>query len=209
MLTYDDIVASLEDAWVAVGLHEHSLVESVIPASHDRNYRVELFPEHPEPLTLENMPPWVEVGFTWSALHQIRSERRDIVATPPLDLIWTYTVQVYGMPERSDQELVRLFRKVFHRVFQRFYPDEAAEMEPMGVEVRRIYQGDNQRLLPVYTQLLSTNLTDLSDQWDERDPRVLPELIRMEVQFASALLYALRDAFNPGGHGGYRSVDTA
>lgn len=208
MLTYDDIVASLEDAWSAAGLHEHALIEGVVPASHDRTYRVELFPEHSEPLTMDNMPPWVEISFTWSALHQIRAERRDIAAGP-VDLIWTYTVNVYDMAERNDPELIQLYRKTFQRVFQRFYPDEVLEQDPLVVEVRRLYQSDSQRLSAKYMQLVSANMTDLSDQWDERDTRILPELLHTELRFASAFIYALRDAFNPSGHGGYRSVDAA
>lgn len=208
MLTYEDLVTSLEDAWTGAGLHEHALVESVIPASHDRSYRVELFPEHPEPLTPENMPPWVEVNFTWSALHQLCSEGHDL--TPgPLDLIWTYTVGVFGIQERSDHELVQLFHKTFRKTFHRFYPDEDAETEAMAVEVRRIYRSNAQRPGLLYVQLTSTNITDLSEQWDEHDPRVLPSLMQIEVHFASAFIHALMDTFNPGGRGGYRAVDTA
>lgn len=208
MLTYEDIVASLEDAWVAAGLHEHALVESVVPSAHDRSYRVELFPEHSEPLTAENIPPWVEVNFTWSALHQIRSEHHDI-SSEPLDLVWTYTVSAHGMQERTDQELVRLFHKAFHRAFQRFYPDEVTQVDAPAVEVRRIYQWDGQRSKPTYIQLVSTNITDLSEQWEEADPRVLANLIQIEVHFAGAFIRALSEAFNPGGRGGYRTVDAA
>ncbi len=210
MLTYEDLVLSLEQAWTAVGLHEHAFVESVIPASHDRSYRVELFPEHDEPLTMENMPPWVEVSFTWSALHQIRSEHHS-VSTDPLDLIWTYTVNAYSVQDRNDHELVRLFQQAFNTVFQRYYPDEADNIEPLAVEVRRTYQGqgDNQKFQLVYVQLSSTNITDLSDQWNERDPRVLSSLIQIEIQFARAVIRALAEAFNPGGRGGYRTVDAA
>ncbi|GEM_PF-511612 len=210
MLTYEDLVASLEDAWVAAGLHEHALVESVVPSVHDRSYRVELFPEHSDPLTAENIPPWVEVNFTWSALHQIRSEHRNI-DSEPLDLIWTYTVSAPGMHDHKDSELVRLFQKAFHRAFQRFYPEEAAEVDAPAVEVRRIYQWDRagQRPKPAYIQLVSTNITDLSEQWEERDPRVLANLIQTEVHFAGAFIRALADAFNPGGRGGYRTVDAA
>lgn len=208
MLTYDDLVASLEDSWPVVGLHEHALIESVLPTTHDRTYKVELFPEHPEPLTEENMPPWVEVNFTWSALHQLRSEGREL-PPEPLDLTWTYTVSVQGMPERSDHELVRLFQRVVHAAFLRFYPVEAEEMEPVAVDVRRIYQGDGPRLRQAYVQLVSANITDLSDQWAERDPRGLRALIKTEVQLASAIIHGLAEVFAPNGRGSYRPVDAA
>jgi hypothetical protein len=113
------------------------------------------------------------------------------------------------MHEHSDYELVRLFQKAFHRAFLRFYPEEAAEVDAPAVEVRRIYQWDGQRPKLAYIQLVSANITDLSEQWDERDPRVLANLIQTEVHFASAFIRALADAFNPGGRGGYRTVDAA
>ncbi len=208
MLTYEDLVASLEEAWMTAGLHEHEVVESVQPDALDRSYRVELFPDHPEPLTAENMPPWVEVSFTWSALHQIRAERRDIPAEP-LDLVWTYTVNGYGLREQTDYELVRLFQKAFMTTFRRFYRLEAAAIEAPTVEVHRIYTDSGPRLKVARLQLVSTSMTDLTEQWDEHDPRVLLNVIRTEMQFASAIIRALTDVFNPGGQGGYRAVDAA
>ncbi len=208
MLTYEDLVASLEEAWMTAGLHEHEVVESVQPDAHDRSYRVELFPDHPEPLTAENMPPWVEVSFTWSALHQIRAEGRDIPAEP-LELVWTYTVNGHGLCEQTDYELVRLFQKAFMTTFRRFYPLEAAALEAPTVEVRRLYTDSGPRLKVAQIHLVSTSITDLTEQWDECDPQVLLEIIRTEMQLASALIHALTDVFNPGGHGGYRAVDAA
>ena len=79
MLTYDDLVTGLEDAWLGVGLHEHSFVESVVPATTDRTLTVELFPEHEEPLTAESMPPWLDLSYTWSAVHQLLSEGRTLL----------------------------------------------------------------------------------------------------------------------------------
>lgn len=215
MISYDDLIDSLEEAWIQAGLHEHALVESVQPATLDRGYRAELFPEHGEPLTEENMPPWVEVSFTWSAAHQLRAEGR-VRESDSLALIWNYMVLVpEARRERGDQELVRLFQKAVFSVLQRFYPGESEEMSHIAVEVRRIYQSDGQRNQQAYVQLLSTNLTDLSEHWQSTDPMALHRSIRTEVQFASAVIQALADVFGPdgqgtgSGNGGYRAVDAA
>jgi len=212
MLTYNNLVASLEAAWVESGLHEHELVESVQPDSHDRTYRAELFPEHPDPLDEESIPPWVEVSFTWTALHQLRSEGHSFgESSTALDLTWVYNIIVRDtLNERSDQELVRLFRRSVYTALRTYYP-EATEDTPIAVEIRRIYHSDGQNLELAYIQLVSPNITDLSDQWTERDPLALRSLIQSELDLASAVINALEQTFNPGGggHGIYRSVDTA
>ncbi len=211
MLTYDDLVNALEDAWVAIGLHEHALSESIQPETLERTYRAELFPDHPEPLTEETMPPWVEVTFSWLAAHQLRSEGQH-VSTESLSLIWNYMVLVRSaMHERRDQELVLLFQKAVRAALRRFYPGDADEMGYVAVEVRRIYQSDGQLAKLAYLQLMSTNVTDLSDQWDEHDPMALRRMVRSEVQLASAVLQSLAQAFTPtgNGNGNYRTVDAA
>lgn len=111
MLTYDDLAGGLEDAWLAARFHDHTLVESVVPDMHDRTFRAELFPDHPEPLTEATMPPWVEVSFTWAAIHQLRSEGHSGIGNEPLELSWVYNVPVHGMLDRNDGELVQLFRR--------------------------------------------------------------------------------------------------
>lgn len=212
MLSYDELVDGLEDAWVAAGLHEHALVESVQPDTHDRSYRAELFPEHGEPLTEETMPPWVEVTFAWSAAHQLRAEGRD-VETEALNLVWTYMLMVPGaLRDQADSALVRRFQKAVYSALRRFYPVEASEIGQVAVEVRRVYQSSSQQVHLAYLQLVSTNVTDMSDQWDDPDPLALRRMIRSETQLASAVLRALRDTFSTdrdGGNDGYRSVDTA
>ena len=208
MLTYDDLVTGLEDAWLAVGLHEHAFIESVIPATHDRSCKVELFPEHDEPLSTENMPPFLELSFTWSPVHQLIAEGRDLPAEP-LDLTWTYTATMSGQAERSDVELVRMFQRAVQAAFQRYYPAEAAEMEPVSVEVRRVYQPGGQRLQLDYIQLVSSTISDLFEQWPDRDLGGLRGLLRTELQLASAIINNLADAFTPRGRGGYKTVDAA
>lgn len=208
MLTYDDLVSGLEDAWLAVGLHEHAFIESVIPTTHDRTCKVDLFPEHDEPLTAENIPPWLELGFTWSAVHQLISEGREL-PSEPLDLTWAYTATLTSALDRSDNELVRMFQRAVHNAFVRYYPAEAAEMEPVAVEVRRIYQSVGQKLEVDSIQLVSTTVSDLFEQWSDRDLAELRALLRIEMQLASAIIANLSDAFTPRGRGGYRSVDAA
>ncbi len=208
MLTYDDLVTGLEDAWLAVGFHEHAFVESVIPTTHDRTCKVELFPEHDEPLDNENMPPWLELSFTWSAVHQLISEGREL-PVEPLDLSWTYTATAVGQQERSDTELVRMFQRAVQTAFQRYYPAEAAEMEPIAVEVRRVYMSSGQKLQLDYLQLVSSTVSDLFEQWPDHDMPGLRVLLRLEMQLASAIVANLADAFTPKGRGGYRTVDAA
>lgn len=208
MLTYEDLVSGLEDAWRAAGLHEHAFIESVIPTTHDRTCKIELFPDHDEPLTAENIPPWLELNFTWSAVHQLISEGREL-PSEPLDLTWSYTATLMSGTERSDSELVRLFQRAVHSAFVRYYPAEAAEMEPVAVEVRRLYQSDGQKLQVESIQLVSITISDLFEQWPDRDLNGLRTLLIIEMQMASMIIANLSDAFTPRGRGGYRSVDAA
>ena len=208
MLMYEDLVTGLEDAWLAVGLHEHAFIESVIPATHDRTCKIELFPEHDEPLTSDNMPPYLELNFSWSAAHQLIAEGRDL-PDEPLDLTWTYTATLAHQAERSDLELVRMFQRAVHAAFQRYYPAEAAEMEPVSVEVRRVYLPGGQGLQLDYVQLVSSTISDIFDQWPDRDLQSLRALLRTELQLASAIINNLTDSFTPRGRGGYKTVDAA
>jgi hypothetical protein len=215
MPSYDDIVEGLEDGWMAAGLHDHSITESVVPDTHERTYRVELFPEHGDPLTEENMPPWVDVSFAWTAAHQLRAEGRE-VENEPLALIWNYTVLPRReLRDQNDQELVRKFQVAIQSALRRFYPGEADAMSYVDVEVRRFYQRAHQHARLAYVQLLSMNITDLSEQWDSADAFTLSRFIRTEMQFASAVIQALASAFaadsngNDNGNASYRTVDTA
>lgn len=208
MLSYDELVTSLEDAWLLAGFHEHAFIESVVPATHDRGFKLELFPDHDEPLSNENMPPFLELSFTWSPVHQLLAEGRDL-PVEPLDLTWSYTATVSAQHERSDLELVRMFQRAVILAFQRYYPVEAADMEPIAVEVRRIYLPGAQPLQLDYIQLVSSTVADLFEQWSERDLAALRTLLRQEFLLASAIIDHLTDAFSPRGRGGYKTVDAA
>jgi hypothetical protein len=209
MLTYDDLAGGLEDAWVAAQLHEHSLIEAVVPDIHDRTFRAELFPEHPEPLTDMSMPPWVELAFTWTAAHQLRSEGRTGIGNEPLELTWIYNVPVHGMTDRNDNEFVRMFQRAVQTAYARVVGESGLDMPEVAVEVRRMYLTADRHAIPAFIQLVSSNVTDLSELWQGVDAVALRETLGAEMQFAAAVINALAEVFAPGGRGGYRSVDTA
>ena len=203
-ITYEELAAGLEDAWLMAGLHEHALYESIHPETLDRAYRVELFPEHPEPLTEGTSPPWVELSFSWTPAHQLYSEGREI-SPGVLELAWTYTVDVRGASDRSDIDLVRAFNGAVRAALRRVSPDMPSPAEYIAVEVRRGYRSSTDKPTLAYTQIIGTNVTDLSDLWGSRSP----DALRDELLIVAALLHALAESFAPGGLGGYRSVDTA
>jgi hypothetical protein len=211
MLSYEELVASLEDAWTAAGLHEHAVIESVQPATHERMYRAELFPDHEEPLTEQNLPPWLELTFTWTAAHQLRAEGRT-VEHEPLDVQWTYMVLVkQELHEHTDRELVRKFQRALHTGLRRFFKDELDDTYSVGVEVRRIYQANQQQTGVAYVQLSSPSMTDLSEAWRLTDRRELRIMLVTELEVAREVIHALRESFagNTGNTGSYRSVETA
>ena len=208
MITYDELAAGLEDAWLLAGLHDHLLAESVLPDTLERIYRVELFPEHPEPLSEGVSPPWVELSFTWTPAHQLHSEGRE-VSPGILELAWTYTVDVRGQGDRSDLELTRAFNASVRAALRRAAPDMPTPAEYIAVEVRRGYRSNADKLALAYLQLVGTNVTDLGDLWGDRSPEALREALRDELIIVAALLHSLGETFAPAGLGGYRPVDTA
>lgn len=208
MITYEELAAGLEDAWLMAGLHEHLFAESVLPDSLERTYRVELFPEHPEPLTDGMSPPWVELSFTWTAAHQLRAEGRDI-SPGILELAWTYTTDVRALSDRSDIDLTRAFNAAVRTALRRAAPDMPLPAEYIAVEVRRGYRTSGDKPTLAYVQLVGTNVTDLGDLWDDRSSDALREALREELIIVAALLHALGETFAPGALGGYRPVDTA
>lgn len=206
--TFDELVTALEDAWLTAGLHEHLIIESVVPETLDRTYRAELFPEHDEPLTPGNSPPWVEVNLTWTAAHQLYSEGRDI-APGPLELAWTYTTDIRLQGTQSDNELTRAFNAAVRAALRRVAPDLSSPTDYVAVEVRRGYRFVGDRMALAYIQLVGTNVTDLSDLWHQRTPQAIQDALRDELLVVAALIRSLSETFAPGGLGGYRPVDTA
>jgi hypothetical protein len=208
LITYDELAAGLEDAWILAGLHDHLLVENVQPDTLERTYRAELFPEHPEPLTEGTSPPWVELSFTWTAAHQLHSEGREI-SPGALELAWTYTADVRGQTERGDIDLVRAFNAAVRAALRRAAPDMPTPVEYIAVEIRRGYRSGGDRPTEAYVQIVGTNVTDLGDLWGDRSPDALREALREELIIVASLLHSLGETFTPSALGGYRPVDTA
>jgi hypothetical protein len=208
VITYDELAAGLEDAWILAGLHDHLLVENVQPDTLERTYRVELFPEHPEPLTEGTSPPWVELSFTWTPAQQLHSEGREI-SPGVLELAWTFTVDVRDQGDRTDADLTRAFTAAVRSALRRAAPDMPAPNEYIAIEVRRGYRTSGEKPTLAYIQIVGTNVTDLGDLWADRSPDALREALRDELIIVAALLHALGETFSPSGLGGYRSVDTA
>ncbi len=219
MINYNLLVAILESSWDEVGFHEHELIESVQPDSLDRVYKADLFPEHPEPMQEETIPPWVEVSFAWSAKHELISEGYSIDGKKdvPLGLTWMYNVLVRGsMTEYSNHELVRTFQRCVQKALSDFYMSDVIESVPMVVDLRHIYHCYEQEQNLAYVQIVSPNYTDLSEQWQETNPHNFRDFIVSEFELAYAVVQSLSELFipepsaSPVSSGGlYRSVDTA
>ena len=208
MITYEELAAGIDDAWVMGGLHDHAINETINPEVLERTYRAELYPEHPEPLTEGMAVPWVEASFTWNPAQQLHSEGNQ-VSPGVTDLTWTYTIDVRQQAERSDIELTRAFHAAVRSAIRRIAPEMATAAEYIAVEVRRGYRLSNERPTQAYVQLVGTNVTDLSDLWTIRQPESLREALRDELLIVASLIHALGETFAPTTIGGYRSVDSA
>jgi hypothetical protein len=208
-MTYDELASALEDAWLAAGLHEHVIEEQVIIERNERSYRAELFADHEEPLP-DPAPPWVDVTFRWGPQHQLRGEGHEGLRAP-IELTWTYHVELGPYHPRSDQELARAFFGAVRAGFRRLDPNEPPPHDYIEVEVRRSFQAHGDGPLGTWIELVGNGLTDLTDLWSEHDPRVLGDVIRDELQLVAAVLLSLAEVFVPtrGGRGSYRSVETA
>lgn len=72
-----------------------------------------------------------------------------------------------------------------------------------------MYVSIDRRPVPAFIQLVSSNVTDLSELWAGDDATTLRETLSAELQFSAAVIQALAEVFTPGGRGSYLSVDTA
>jgi len=203
-ILYDDIANHLEEIWSSRGLHDHGIYELINPTTLERTYKAELFPEHGEPLTEQNMPPWVEVSFVWGPVHQ----QADQPSVPiPLELTWNYTIPISRADKRSDLELVRDFYHAFGRSLATVYADVVGEDE-LAVEVRRIYLG-REGHEPQQLILYASGTSDIGDVLLNPSTETLRNTLRDEFIVATALIRHCAERFSPGTVGGYRSVESA
>ncbi|NOK60769.1 MAG: hypothetical protein GFH27_549289n249 [Chloroflexi bacterium AL-W] len=193
-MIYDELATELEEAWTKVGLHEHLVVESIVPDVLERAYRAELFPDPPESFMPEAAPPWVEVSFSWRAEHQVYSERSE-GRSISLELAWTYTVDVRSQADRNDTELIRAFHAAVHVALQRITPDIPQETEYVAVEVRRGYRSIHTNPTLAYVQMIGTNVTDLGNLWDVASTKDLRGILHSECSLVMSVLQSLKEVF--------------
>lgn len=209
-MTYDELADALEDAWLAAGLHEHVIEEQTSSDRHERSFRAELFADHDEPLP-DPPPPWVDVAFRWGAAHFLRGEGNETVRAP-LELAWTYHVELSNDQSRSDVELARAFHSAVRAAFRRVDPDEPPPTDYVDIEVRRAYTPQGDGLVASWVEIVGLGTSDLTDLWDDEDPNALPDTVNAECLLVAIVLHALHDVFGPvrgGTRTGYRTVETA
>jgi hypothetical protein len=216
MLSYDEIVIKLEEAWVEAGFHEYLLTESVEPETHTRTFKVELFSNLIEIPDEEVMLPWLEISFTWSPVHQLLSDGYKIKSNDPVNLTWAYNVIAQGdLSERGDRELARLYRNAVERALRTMFSSNAiVEPVQLPVEVRRTYQCLPDSSEQVFVQLVSSTLTNLSEMWTNHDSDALQALISNDTHVAGAIIQSLAKTFLPSRplerhQSSYRPVDAA
>ncbi|MEM8529821.1 MAG: hypothetical protein AAGF95_03205 [Chloroflexota bacterium] len=193
-MTYDEFAAELEAAWIKAGLHEHLVVESIVPDVFERVYRAELFPDHPESFTAETTPPWVEVSFHWTVKHQVHLEESERESVP-LALAWTYTADVRSALDKSDSELIRLFRDAVNSALQGRLDAVSQEAEYIAVEVRRGYRSVHTQPALAYVQLVGTNVTDIGPFWSAGAVKDIRRVFQSECILVAAILQSLKEVF--------------
>lgn len=204
LLTYEELANTLEETWEHVGLHEHGVNESINPATLERTFRAEIFPEHGEPLTEHNVPPWVEVSFVWGPEQQRASENNTPV---PLELLWNYTITLATHDKRSDGELLKSFMTIVHQTIRKLF-QQTLDHDMLAVEIRRSYRSSDARELQQLV-IFASGGSDIGDAFAATPPDMLRNILREELLVAANLLRAFADTFSPGSVGGYRSVDSA
>lgn len=201
---YDDLANHLEEVWSTFGLHDHGIYEQVNPTALERSYKAELFPDHGEPLTEHNIPPWVELSFVWGGAHQSSIEESAVL---PLELQWNYTITLARHDKRNDHELVQTFHQTLTNALRTIYPDENGT-DVLAVEVRRAYRSHVSRE-PLNVVLYASGTSDIGDVLTQPSHDSLRTTLREEFMMVSTLLRAFAESFNPGTVGGYRSVESA
>ncbi len=204
LLSYEELANAIEEAWEQAGLHEHGVNETINPATLERTFRAEIFPDHGEPLTEQNIPPWVELSFVWDAEHQRASTANTPVA---LELLWNYTITLAGHDKRSDLELLKAFATVVNQTIRKLF-QQAPDHDMLAVEIRRSYQSAETRELQ-HIVIYASGGSDISELFISKSADMLRTVLHEEMLVVASLLRALAEAFSPGSVGGYRTVESA
>lgn len=203
-LSYEELINAFESAWAHVGLHEHEIVEHITPATLERTFRVHLFPDHGEPLTDANMPPWVEATVTWGASHHLHDGSASI--TVPLEIQWNYTIPLQLGEKRSDLEIAKAAHVLIRQVVRRLFNEDVGQ-EVLAIEMRRAFAADSRSVSAL--QLYASGTSDISEVLLPTGSEAMHAVLREECSMAAALVLAFAEAFNPGSVGGYRAVESA
>lgn len=204
MLSYEELANAIEDAWEQAGLHEHGVNETINPATLERTFRAEIFPDHSEPLTEQNLPPWAELTFVWGPEQQRASDS----STPaPLELLWNYTVTLAVHDKRSDSELLKAFTVVINQTIRKLF-QQTPDHDMLAIEVRRGYRSAESRELQ-HIVIYASGGSDIGEAFTATTPDMMRSILHEELLVVSSLLRALAEAFSPGSVGGYRSVESA
>lgn len=202
-LSYEELVNAFEATWAQVGLHEHDIVEYVTPATLERTFRATLFPDHGEPLTDANMPPWVEATVVWGPAHHLHE---GATLATPLEIQWNYTIPLPLSDKRSDQEFAKTAQMTIRQVVRRVFNEDVAH-EVLAIEVRRAFSPDGRTVSALH--IYASGTSDISEVFLTPSSEMMHTVLREECSMAAALVLAFAETFNPGSVGGYRAVESA
>ena len=202
-LSYEELVNAFETTWAQVGLHEHDVVEFITPATLERTFRVHLFPDHGEPLTEANMPPWVEATLIWGPNHHMHDGATIQI---PLEIQWNYTIPLPLGEKRTDQEIAKSAHVLVRQVVRRLFNEDVGH-EVLAIEIRRAFAPDSRSVTAL--QIYASGTSDISEVLLTKGSEALNTVLREECSMAAALVLAFAEAFNPGSVGGYRAVESA
>lgn len=204
LLSYEELANAIEDAWEEAGLHEHGVTESINPATLERTFRAEIFPDHGEPLTDHNVPPWVELSFVWGPEHQHASTNK---TSTPLELLWNYTVTIASHDKRSDTELLKTFTTVVNQTIRKLF-QQMPDHDMLAIEIRRSYRSGESRDVQ-HIVIYASGGSDIGESFTSATPDMIQRIIQEEMLVVTSLLRALAESFSPGSVGGYRTVESA
>ncbi len=203
-LSYEELINAFEATWGQVGLHEHEIVEYMTPATLERTFRVQLFPDHGEPLTDANMPPWVEATVVWGPAHHLHDGNAAIPV--PLEIQWNYTIPIPLGEKRSDQEIAKAAQTQIRQVVRRLFNEDVGQ-EVLAIEMRRAFAPDSRSVSSL--MLYASGTSDITEVLLTTGSEALHAVLREECSMAVALVLAFAETFNPGSVGGYRAVESA